>query len=174
MGEENQLIFLHIIAKYTHEKELYAFLCIAEESGQMQPSRLEAISKLIQQHPVANQRELKKALDQMGFVTTQASISRDLKRLGIIKQGGYYKPRAIEPGESMVVEWLDAGFAGDHLIVMKMAPGQASRAAFLIDGARIPGAMGCIAGDDTIFVAVKDKKAQGQVLKAILDMFSRS
>ena len=136
-------------------------------------ARLEVMTRLIRSRRVENQQVLQQELGKAGFETTQASISRDLKRIGVVKREGAYCLSQIAKGDSRLIEWMDAQYSGDNLLVLRMGPGEASRVALMIDEARISGLLGTIAGDDTIFVAVKDKKAQAQVLRSILDIFSK-
>jgi transcriptional regulator of arginine metabolism len=133
--------------------------------------RLGVMTEIIRTNKVANQSELKIKLAERGMETTQSSISRDLKKLGVVKVDGYYKTPSIAPGESSKVDRLDAVTAGENMIVLKTGPGNANRAAVIIDRSNIPGLLGTIAGDDTIFVAVANRKEQAKVLKKIFSLF---
>lgn len=133
--------------------------------------RLLIITDIIRNHKVANQQELKIKLAEFGLDTTQSSISRDLKKLGVVKVDGFYKTPSIAPGESNKVDRLDAVSAGDNLIVLKTGPGNANRAAVVIDRSNLPGILGTIAGDDTIFVAVANRREQAKVLRKIFTLF---
>lgn len=133
--------------------------------------RLTAMTQLIRDRDIKNQTELKDCLDGMGFSTTQSSISRDLKKIGVVKVGGYYKTPSIAPGESNKVDRLDATTAGDHMIILRTGPGNANRAAVIIDRAAMPEVSGTIAGDDTIFLAVANKNDQGKVIRKIFTLF---
>lgn len=137
-------------------------------------NRLELVAELIRSRPVANQQELASLLTDQGIATTQSSVSRDLKKLGVVKVAGRYKLPRIVQGQSSVIDRLDASSAGPNLIVVRTGPGNANRAAVMIDGAGIPGVLGTIAGDDTIFVAVSGGKEQPRVLKRIVALFDRA
>lgn len=120
---------------------------------------------------ISNQTELAAKLSEKGFAVTQASISRDLESLGVVKLNGFYAmpPKtATRPGLGTVT--LDA--AGDNLIVGRCASGLASAFTVKIDGARIPEIAGTIAGDDTIFIAVKGRDAQLGAIKKIEELFN--
>ncbi len=134
-------------------------------------NRLSIIAEVIRGHKIGNQHDLKEHLKGRGFDTTQSSISRDLKKLGVVKVDGYYKTPSIAPGESSKVDRLDATTAGDNLIVLKTGPGNANRAGVIIDRANIIGILGTIAGDDTIFVAVANRQTQAKVLRKIFALF---
>ncbi len=134
-------------------------------------NRLAVIADVIRLNRVGNQQELKDLLQERGLDTTQSSISRDLKKLGVVKVEGFYKTPSIAPGESSKVDRLDATTAGDNLIVLKTGPGNANRAGVIIDRANIPGILGTLAGDDTIFVAVANRQQQTKVLRKIFALF---
>lgn len=134
--------------------------------------RLAVITQLLREHRLANQQQLIEQLEQHGFQTTQSSISRDLKKLGVVKHDGAYRIPSIAPGESGAIDRLDASRAGDNMLVLRTGPGNANRAAVLIDEQSIPGILGTIAGDDTIFVAVASAKDQTRVLKKIFSLFN--
>jgi transcriptional regulator of arginine metabolism len=107
-----------------------------------------------------NQEELLAALAANGIATTQASVSRDLNELGIIKVNGAYRLPRLEIGQSQYVEQLTVEPIGDHLIVVFVGRGHAPSAATHIDAARIPGVAGTVAGDDTVMIAVRDAEHQ--------------
>tara|TARA_B100001094_G_scaffold298637_1_gene322672 strand:+ start:1245 stop:1715 length:471 start_codon:yes stop_codon:yes gene_type:complete len=134
-------------------------------------SRLQILSQLLREKNIGNQNDLVHQLQQKGFVTTQSSISRDLKKLNVVKVDGVYRLPGIAPGESQIVDKLDAHLAGDHLVVFKTSPGSANRIAFIIDEAKVSGILGTIAGDDTIFVATATKAEQSRVVKRIFSLF---
>ena len=137
----------------------------------LEQNRLGVIADVIRGNRVGNQHELRDLLIAKGFDTTQSSISRDLKKLGVVKVDGFYKTPSIAPGESSKVDRLDATTAGDNLIVLKTGPGNANRAGFIIDRSAITGILGTIAGDDTIFVAVANRQIQAKVLRKIFALF---
>jgi transcriptional regulator of arginine metabolism len=131
-------------------------------------ARQTSLLSLIDSFPIGSQSELASKLGEQGYNVTQASVSRDLDELGVVKMNGHYKlPRPSGP------EFGTVGFdtAGDTLIVGRCASGLASAITVKIDAARIPEIVGTIAGDDTIFIAVKDRKTQSVVLKQVSDMF---
>ena len=132
--------------------------------------RQETLLKLISDERIASQAELARRLKSRNFPVTQASISRDLEELGVIKSAGVYKlPLSPRGGELFGLKSIDA--SGDSIIVVRCDSGLASAAAVKIDAAHIPEILGTIAGDDTIFVAVKDIKAQRPVIKTIWEIF---
>ncbi len=132
--------------------------------------RQETLLKLISAERIASQTELAKRLRSRNFHVTQASISRDLEDLGVIKAAGIYTlPRKPSGMEVFGLSRLEP--AGTNLIVARCDAGLASAAAVKIDSARMPEILGTIAGDDTIFIAVKDVKSQRAAVKKIWEIF---
>jgi transcriptional regulator of arginine metabolism len=142
----------------------------------MKQLRQRAIRDLVEQRPIRTQQELAAALRERGFRTTQATISRDVAELGLIKAGrGGTQAYALPPrlreadasGEERVkrllhdmpVEIREAG----TMLVLRTLPGSAHPLAAALDRARWPEVVGSIAGDDTVFVAFADRSALGRV-----------
>jgi transcriptional regulator of arginine metabolism len=135
--------------------------------------RQKSILDLISARQIGRQEELSELLEKRGFNTTQSSISRDLLDLGIIKVGGHYALPQRAAGALSIGLLLNLETAGPHMVVAKCPSGLASAAAVRIDGARIPEITGTIAGDDTIFIAVRDEKAQRQAIKRVWEIFEQ-
>ena len=134
--------------------------------------RHKTIQKLITGRRISRQEELAELLEDKGFSVTQSSVSRDLDELEIVKVGGFYalpqKPRNAVP-----FGLLSLKSAGENLIVAKSESGLASAVAVRIDDAKIDEIVGTIAGDDTIFIAVKELKAQKPAMKKIWEIFEK-
>lgn len=138
----------------------------------MKEQRQTAILKFINSRQIGRQDELTTLLEKKGFAVTQPSVSRDLDELGIIKLNGFYAlPQ--KPKNAMAFGLLNLNTAGENLIAAKCEAGLASSVAVRIDGANITEIVGTIAGDDTIFIAVKDATAQKTVIKKIWEIFER-
>jgi transcriptional regulator of arginine metabolism len=134
--------------------------------------RQAVILKLITSRQISRQEELAALLEQKGFAVTQSSVSRDLLDLGIVKVHGYYAlPKKIRHGVAFGLLSLDT--AGANLIVARCESGLASAVAVRIDDTGIVEIVGTIAGDDTIFIAVKDKGDQKTVIKKIWEIFEK-
>lgn len=132
-------------------------------------SRQKRILSLIRAKPIGTQEELKSLLERAGVPATQSSVSRDLEELGIVKQRGHYSvPKANGAGASGL---LSVERAGDNLLVARTEPGLASAVAVQIDGEAIPEIVGTLAGEDTIFIAVQDTKAQRMAMKRVWELF---
>jgi transcriptional regulator of arginine metabolism len=131
--------------------------------------RQQKILSLIQARPIGTQEDLRALLEHAGVPATQSSVSRDLEELGVVKQHGHYTlPRTNGTAARGL---LSLDHAGDNLIVARTVPGLASAVAVEIDGAAISEIVGTIAGEDTIFIAVRDAKAQRVAVKEIWNLF---
>ncbi|MDX6612985.1 MAG: transcriptional regulator of arginine metabolism [Blastocatellia bacterium] len=131
--------------------------------------RQQRILSLIRAKPIGTQGELAARLQQAGVPVTQSSVSRDLEELGIVKHRGRYTiPRASGAAARGL---LSLDLAGDALVIARTEPGLASAVAVEIDGAVIPEIVGTIAGEDTIFVAVGERKNQRVAMKKIWELF---
>ncbi len=130
------------------------------------------ILELISTRPVRTQEELADALTALGWDVTQSSVSRDIATLRLAKVDGAYRrpgplvPRT-NPDERRVAEGvLTIDIAGDALVVLHTSPGEANHVAAALDRLAWREVVGTIAGDDTIFLAVRNAAAQREVLRA--------
>jgi transcriptional regulator of arginine metabolism len=132
--------------------------------------RQQKIISLIKARRIGTQQELTALLERAGFVATQPSVSRDLVELGVVKTNGHYTlPRATAGVSKRGLLGLET--AGDALVVAKCEPGLASAVAVEIDRAGIAEIVGTLAGEDTVFIAVRERKAQRAVVKKVLELF---
>ncbi|MEM1009692.1 MAG: hypothetical protein AAGJ35_11885, partial [Myxococcota bacterium] len=99
------------------------------------------------------------------------SISRDLTDLGLVKLGGVYRLPKFEQATTQGLPLLQIELVGEYMIVLKTISGHASMACVMIDRECLPGVVGTIAGDDTIFIAVCDGRAQKQIHRQLLLFF---
>jgi transcriptional regulator of arginine metabolism len=132
------------------------------------------ILELISTRPIRTQEELAEALSAEGWKVTQSSVSRDITALKLVKaDGAYQRPARItaepeHPDERRIAEGvLSADSAGDAILVLHTPAGEANRVAVAIDRLAWGDVVGTIAGDDTIFLAVKDGPAQQRVLRQL-------
>jgi transcriptional regulator of arginine metabolism len=134
--------------------------------------RQTALLKLVRGQAVADQNEMVRALKSAGIMATQASVSRDVRELGLVKAAGRYVPatrltagRAGAQPESPLSELITMiEPVGANLIVVRTRIGAASTIAVGIDCTASPAIVGTVAGDDTVFVAVRSRSAQGQAV----------
>ncbi|HEX8072579.1 MAG TPA: hypothetical protein VF546_21705 [Pyrinomonadaceae bacterium] len=132
--------------------------------------RQQKLLRLVRARPVSTQAELVAYLTRAGFAATQSSVSRDLEELGVVKQHGRYAvPRAADGAAARGLLSLDV--AGDALVVARCEPGMASAVAVEIDRAALPEVVGTLAGEDTIFIAVPERKAQRGAIRKIWELF---
>ena len=134
--------------------------------------RQKLILDVIEQRPITRQDELAEYLKDAGFTVTQASVSRDLDELGVVKADGRYMRVELPIAEASPFGVSAILPAGNNLLVVRCSSGLASAAAVRIDGTKIGGIVGTIAGDDTIFIAVSDEHDQKSVMKKLKMMFA--
>ena len=145
-------------------------------------SRLDTIKMIISSQEISNQEELLQALTKEGFKLTQATLSRDLKQLKVAKaatmSGNYVY---VLPNESMykrvsnptsaremmqIPGFISISYSG-NMGVIKTRPGYASAIAWNIDRGDLPQILGTIAGDDNIFVVIKEGISHKEVTEAL-------
>jgi transcriptional regulator of arginine metabolism len=142
------------------------------------------IAALIGANQVWSQQELADLLRRReGIAVTQATLSRDLTELGVVKGPAGYMlagaPGALPAGDREAVltaalrQHLLSVTRGGTLVVLKTPSGHANSLAIELDRAGLPGTLGTIAGDDTIFVAAKDADA-ASALARTLERLARS
>jgi len=131
--------------------------------------RQQKILSLIQAKPIGTQEDLRALLERAGVEATQSSVSRDLEELGIVKHHGHYTLPRTNGSAARGLLSLDQ--AGDGLVIARTMPGLASAVAVEIDAAAIPEIVGTIAGEDTIFIAVRDAKSQRAAMKELWALF---
>ena len=148
-------------------------------------NRLEALRLIISSQQLGSQDELLTALQNEGFKLTQATLSRDLKQLKVAKaasmSGNYVY---VLPNETMykrvntpntiremmkVPGFVSINFSG-NIGIIKTRPGYASSIAWNIDNSDIPEILGTIAGDDTIFIVIKEGVKHQEVINTLSDV----
>lgn len=147
----------------------------------MKQLRQGAIRDLLGQRPIRTQQELAAALRERGFRTTQATVSRDVAELGLIKltrdgvQAYSLPPRLVEAEASgedrlrkllhdLPIEIRESGLT----LVVRTLPGSAHAIAAALDRARWPEVAGSIAGDDTLFVAFPDRGSLQRIRRRLV------
>lgn len=133
--------------------------------------RQRTIRNLIEARNIGTQEELAGLLSKARFSVTQSSVSRDLDELGIVKANGFYAIPQKEKSENLGLQTLE--IAGENLIVAKSESGLASAICVQIDREKIEEIVGTLAGDDTIFIAVRNHKEQKVVLKKVWEIFEK-
>ena len=133
--------------------------------------RQQKIPSLIRAKAVGTQEGLRSLLERSGVPATQSSVSRDLEELGIVKHRRRYTLPHANGAAVRGLHSLDQ--AGESLVIARTEPGLASAVAVEIDAAAIPEIVGTIAGEDTIFIAVREHKAQRVTMKKIWELFGK-
>lgn len=141
----------------------------------MKKNRQHKILELISKHEIDTQDELIAYLEAEGFAVTQATVSRDIRELDIVKVTtgrGTYKYTASRAGAargssvslvSAIVDCVQSVSAAQNIIVLKTTPGMSAPVAVAIDKLAEPRILGCVAGDDTIIVVVTDSGAAHEI-----------
>ncbi|MGE0866062.1 MAG: arginine repressor [Vicinamibacterales bacterium] len=147
----------------------------------MKAQRLSAILDVVEHEAVRSQEQLRQRLAGRGFVVTQATLSRDIKELGLLKRSadGAYQPSTIEetpPPTALgalgkaLTEYLINIEPVQQLVVLRTGAGQAQILAVAIDRARMPEIVGTLAGDDTILIIARDPKNALAVVNKLRDL----
>ena len=146
----------------------------------MKAQRQSLILDIVDREPITSQEQLRSRLQSRGIEVTQATLSRDIRDLGLIKRpadGAYRRPGFADAQLAIdtevgfrraVEEYLRSHETVDQLLVMKTDTGQAQPLAVAVDRARLPEIVGTIAGDDTILVICRSG-AQAAALAKRLD-----
>lgn len=127
----------------------------------MKNRRHEAILEIISETPVATQELLIKLLSERDIRATQATLSRDIQQLSLVKtrdENGIYRymlPSATAAEKSIFAESVLSVDYALNTIVLKCRPGMAQGTCVAIDSVNHQGVVGTIAGDDTIFILVR-------------------
>jgi transcriptional regulator of arginine metabolism len=142
-----------------------------------QSDRRNHILRHLRAGAVQRQSDLVKLLKKDGFEVTQSSVSRDMRELGVLKAQGRYLPPGEEVAQaqgsfSAIDRFVrDIRTAGPSITVVRTTVGAAGSVAVAIDKAAWPEAVGTISGDDTIFIATQDGKAQQRLLERLRSVF---
>lgn len=131
------------------------------------------ILKLIRNKSIFTQEDLARELKQsQGIETTQVTLSRDVRELGLVKTpDGYRQVTAVPAGPDLAMlagEFLQDARVAQNLLVLKTSPGNANALAVALDNEDWPEIVGTIAGDDTILVVAPDPAAAGRLREKLL------
>jgi transcriptional regulator of arginine metabolism len=149
----------------------------------MKARRQAAILDLVDREPLPSQELLRRRLHQRGFEATQATISRDIKELGLVKRSGdgaYQRPGVDTPNPETALTALERAVAAflrnvervQQLVVIRTGRGQAQALAEAIDRAQLPEEVGSIAGDDTILVIARGARGASALVKRLKEYSS--
>lgn len=150
----------------------------------MKNQRQTKILEIISTKDIETQEQLLHELQQAGFYSTQATISRDIKELRVVKEltnfGTYRYTTSAKDGTHTFSARLNTIFRecitsydyAQNIIVIKTMPGLASAAASAIDGMNMSVVVGTLAGDDTVFVVMRDSNAAATFCGEIKNLLS--
>ena len=151
----------------------------------MKKGRQEKILEIIEKYEIETQDALMEQLCAEGYAVTQATVSRDIRDLDLVKvalPGGSYKyvaggvstklSRSHGSISHAVANTVNSIRCAQNIIVLKTAAGMAQAVAIVIDRTPDESVLGCVAGDDTIFVAVTDSAAAESVAEKLKKQFS--
>ncbi len=142
-------------------------------------ARRRALRSLINRRSIGSQRELVALLATAGYPVTQATVSRDLDAIGALKLGNggdpgtYVIDEARSGSEEMdslarlLAEFVEEIVPSGNIVVLKTPPGAAQVVAGAIDGARLDGVAGTVAGDDTIFAVAGGENGAWRLAKEL-------
>ena len=118
--------------------------------------RHDIIRQIVRQHHVRTQKELAELLQAQGHDCTQATISRDISDMGLMKtKSGYYVLPEDMRLHRMVSELVEEIYVAGNMVVVTTYPGGAAGVAGAIDGAGVVGSLGTVAGDNCIMIAAR-------------------
>jgi len=131
-------------------------------------ARRRAIREILEEDAIESQAQLLQLLSERGFQATQPLLSRDLRALSVAKREGVYRlSERITRLEGLAMLLRGARPAGPNLVVVACEPGAANAIARALEVEQIPGLVGTVAGDDTVFAAV-ERKTDGERLKDLV------
>ena len=131
--------------------------------------RQQALLRVVSQQRLSTQADVVRALRGAGFAATQATVSRDIVELGLVKvardgRHAYAPPSAAAPGGGMerlrrfCEDYPVEGALATNLVVLRSLPGTANALAAALDASRLDEAVGTLAGDDTVFIAATTER----------------
>lgn len=146
--------------------------------GSQKRFRQGQILKLVNAEPVANQDNLRRRLNQHGMRVTQATLSRDLRELKLVKTAEGYRPLGAAPEESAAQpslaralrEFLVDVRPAQNLLVLKTPPGGAQPLAAAVDAEHWKEVAGTLAGDDTILIIAPSRGARAAIQKRMEEL----
>jgi transcriptional regulator of arginine metabolism len=144
------------------------------------PARQRRILELVEQEPLASQDELRLRLARAGFKVTQATLSRDIHELGLVKTPeGYMAPPGQAAGDPappgiarLLREFVTGIREAQNLLVLKTTPGSAQPVAAGLDAEDWPEVVGTVAGDDTILMIAKDRRSARKIVARLQELSS--
>ena len=140
----------------------------------MKRGRQGRILEITRRHQVQSQEELLAFLREEGIAVTQSTLSRDIRELGLVKVRGTYQPSGEPPAapsgdiirRALQQYVIRTGVSG-NIVMIKTSPGNAHSIGVVLDAAEWPEVLGTVAGDDTVFVLLRQSRCGRKVLERI-------
>ena len=148
----------------------------------LKKARQNKISDLIKRHDIQTQEEMILRLEESGYPVTQATVSRDIREMGLVKglsAGGVYRYTLPENKEassrfaSAVTDSITTVDYAGNIVVIKTYPGHAGAVATCVDSLNLPEIVGTIAGDDAIFLVVREAARASAICDRLKGMIQR-
>jgi transcriptional regulator of arginine metabolism len=151
---------------------------LSENLVSMKVRRQSAILDVIRHQPVRSQEQLRRCIRASGFDVTQATLSRDVRELGLVKggpDGAYQAPTRPQPNGQAVTSMLHRTLTDyltrvdrvQQLVLVRTGPGRAPLLGVAIDDAQLPEVVGTLAGDDTILIITPDARRARTLVKRL-------
>jgi transcriptional regulator of arginine metabolism len=155
----------------------------ARGDSNMKARRQSLILDAIQREPVRSQEQLRRSIRAAGFDVTQATLSRDIRELGLVKGGadGAYQPPPRAEANGVAARSTLQRALGEHLlrvdrvqqlVLLRTGLGQAQALCVALDAARLPDVVGTLAGEDTILIVAPDARRARTLVKRLEEMSS--
>lgn len=143
-------------------------------------TRQNTLLELVEQQPYRNQDELRRALTRRGFDVTQATLSRDIHELGLVKTSDGYAPQegeqaaesTLPPAIRLVREFVLDVKEAQNLLVIRTAPGSAQPVAAALDAEGWTEVVGTVAGDDTLLIISQNRRSAQKMAARIRGMLT--
>lgn len=151
----------------------------------MKRNRQSVILELIREHRIDTQEELQSLLKQNGFAVTQATVSRDIRALNIVKsvgEDGLYRYRVNENENretvsdtfsSILKQAAQSAVVAGNLVVVKTYAGMGNAVGAAIDAMKLPDCVGTLAGDDTLLLIAKTDAAANGMQKTLAELLKK-
>ena len=134
------------------------------------------ILNVIRSRQIYTQEELARELVQHGIQTTQVTLSRDIREMGLVKTSDGYRRLSTESSgpelADVIDEYMQDVKVAQNMVVIRTSPGNANTLAVALDNEDMVEIVGTVAGDDTIFVVAPDNDAADQLRRKLLDLIT--
>jgi transcriptional regulator of arginine metabolism len=134
------------------------------------------ILNIIRSQQIYTQEELARELVQHGVQTTQVTLSRDIREMGLVKTADGYRTLPTEKAgpelADVIDEYMQDVKVAQNMVVIRTSPGNANTLAVALDNEDLPEVVGTVAGDDTIFVVAPDNESAAALRQKLLELIT--